>query len=71
MLNNGLGSLSRKEGAMIFDIAQLIVFLATVVITCEDSLNLSQIAKVREKAIAIAKELSVGHYMKYGDEDMR
>ena len=27
---NGLGSLIRKEEAMIFDIAQLIVFLATV-----------------------------------------
>ena len=44
---------------------------APVVITCEDSLNLSQIAGVREKAISIAKELSVSHYMKYGDEDMR
>lgn len=44
---------------------------APVFITCEDSLNLSQIAGVREKAISIAKELSVSHYMKYGDEDMR
>lgn len=44
---------------------------APVIIRCEDSLNLSQIAGVREKAIAIAKELSVGYYMKYGDEDMR
>ena len=30
LCGNGLGSLSRKEEAMIFDIAQLIVFLATV-----------------------------------------
>lgn len=28
--SNGPGNLSRKVGAMIFDIAQLIVFLATV-----------------------------------------
>lgn len=44
---------------------------APVIIRCEDSLNLSQIAEVREKAIAIAKELSVGYYMEHGDEDMR
>ena len=44
---------------------------APVIIRCEDSLNLSQIAGVREKAIAIAKELSVGYYMENGDEDMR
>lgn len=41
------------------------------VITCEDCSDLSQIAEVREKAIAIAKELSVGYYMENGDEDMR
>lgn len=41
------------------------------VITCEDCSDLSQIAEVREKAIAIAKELSVGYYMEHGDEDMR
>lgn len=38
---------------------------------CEDCSDLSQIAEVREKAIAIAKELSVGYYMENGDEDMR